>query len=65
MWLYSLQYKSVNWLFRKTSRVFFRFCRFLDVVVIAIVVAFMGLLWENWHFTDEIWVFVDSIFALG
>jgi len=29
------------------------------------VVAFMGLLWENWRFTDEIWVFVDSIFALG
>jgi len=25
----------------------------------------MGLLWENWRFTDEIWVFVDSIFALG
>ena len=29
------------------------------------VVAFMGLLWGNWHFTDEIRVFVDSIFALG
>lgn len=65
MWLYYMQYKSVNGLFRKTSRVFFRFCRLLDIVCVAMAVPFMGLLGEMWRFTDGIMAFVDYIFALG
>lgn len=65
MWLYYMQYKSVNGLFRKTSRAFFRFCRLLDIVCVTMDVAFMGLLGEMWRFTDGIMAFVDYIFALG